>query len=680
MKQRTIWAAALILAAGMMSLTSCSKEERDTNKIVSVQYGPAKHVTMSAELKVPVLDKTYMDADGADYGKVIWETGDAIKVNNASMTMTEIKADDNTHALFEGTVSPITNIESGKDVYRSVYPASIVSDWTPTTGIRITIPATQTRTPGDLRITDGYMAAYTATASGTSNFVLKYKNLCTMLRIQLTAASGATGEDLKVSKIRFASKRGLSGEFEVSFVGDSPVLTPIAPSAGNILELDYTSSPITLSSTPTEVMVMIPAAVVNEGFVMQIWNGDGSKRIEKTKATTTLPASQILTAPITEAFQDWGGAISVSPTQKVYFAGGNLQHNYAQNKWRFAHEQYSLIPDAVREQTSYSLYGTTWNYPEFEYVYNTVKNLDIWIDLFCWGTSGDNRSGALNYSPANVLWSSNANSEDVWGAPRFGYGYGPVGTDEVPRSFSGVGESFFGQIWDWDNCNAAHIPTSTGPGQTLHTLYADWGYVNNAELNATITDPTKRAGTTEGQTWRTLSASEWEYAYNGEKRREIDGNYKCALGRIDTTGTGQYANGVFFIPDKMHWFLLPGGLQLHPGTQATLFTSNTYTYAQFKLLESYGVVFLPACGARTGFIHHTNEIGFYWSSTTFAGTTSYDGLHRDPPTYNNIQSHQHANSFKIYGLNDSQEHITAAYTENKYDGNAVRLVRNTTDQ
>ncbi|MBO7540295.1 MAG: hypothetical protein J6T33_01395, partial [Bacteroidales bacterium] len=262
MKQRTIWAAALILAAGMMSLTSCSKEELDTNKIVSVQYGPAKHVTMSAELKVPVLDKTYMDADGADYGKVIWETGDAIKVNNASMTMTEIKADDNTHALFEGTVSPITNIESGKDVYRSVYPASIVSDWTPTTGIRITIPATQTRTPGDLRITDGYMAAYTATASGTSNFVLKYKNLCTMLRIQLTAASGATGEDLKVSKIRFASKRGLSGEFEVSFEGDSPVLTPIAPSAGNILELDYTSSPITLSSTPTEVMVMLPAAVV----------------------------------------------------------------------------------------------------------------------------------------------------------------------------------------------------------------------------------------------------------------------------------------------------------------------------------------------------------------------------------------------------------------------------------
>ena len=673
MKQRTIWAAALILAAGMMSLTSCSKEELDTNKIVSVQYGPAKHVTMSAELKVPVLDKTYMDADGADYGKVIWETGDAVKVNNASMTMTEIKADDNTHALFEGTVSPITNIESGKDVYRSVYPASIVSDWTPTTGIRITIPATQTRTPGDLRITDGYMAAYTATASGASNFVLKYKNLCTMLRIQLTAASGATGEDLKVSKIRFASKRGLSGEFEVSFVGDSPVLTPIAPSAGNILELDYTSSPITLSSTPTEVMVMLPAAVVNEGFVMQIWNGDGSKRIEKTKATTTLPASQILTAPITEAFQDWGGAISVSPTQKVYFAGGNLQHNFARNEWRFAHEQYSLIPDATRNYTVYSIYGVTDGYAEYDAKYTYLRGLDIWTDLFGWGTSGDNRSGALNYAPYNVVWSYNGTSLAGWGSKQYGFGYGPVGADYGVRSFSGTGEAYVGNRWDWTNCDATtHMPTPT-TGQSLHSLYADWGYVNNTDLNNTISDPTKRAGTAIGQTWRTLSSSEWEYAYEGAKRTEIDGKLKCGMGRIDTTGHGDYACGLFFLPDRMHYYLMPAGLTFTPGV-ANRFETNTFTYAQFKLLESYGVVFLPACGARTNSIHHTNQIGFYWSSSSNANIISYDGVTLD-------YAAEHAYSFRINGLDGvpDNERLTSVYTENKFDGNGVRLVRNTTD-
>ena len=123
----------------------------------------------------------------------------------------------------------------------------------------------------------------------------------------------------------------------------------------------------------------------------------------------------------------------------------------------------------------------------------------------------------------------------------------------------------------------------------------------------------------------------------------------------------------------MHWFLMPPGTTFTPGTY-TLWTTNTYTYAQFKLLESYGVVFLPAAGARTGSIHHIGQIGFYWSSTSNPNTTGADGQ-------TGLKPHQHAYSFKIDALapNPSQ-HITGYYTEYKMDGNAVRLVRNTTDQ
>lgn len=61
------------------------------------------------------------------------------------------------------------------------------------------------------------------------------------------------------------------------------------------------------------------------------------------------------------------GTFSVSTSKQVRFAPGNLQYNAAQNKWRFAENQYDCTAD-----------------------YNSYigSNFDGWIDLFGWGTSG----------------------------------------------------------------------------------------------------------------------------------------------------------------------------------------------------------------------------------------------------------------------------------------------------
>ncbi len=673
MKHKFIKIGSMFAMGAMMVIAaSCAKEELDLSRVM--EYGPSKQINVSAQIMTTRPEKAHMDGKEEDgIYKVYWDQGDQITVNNGVLDIIDIDPVDPQIAGFTGTASPNTMLEPGRDVYRSIYPASIINsipaDATP---MIVTLPTVQSYNGSSDQIDNNYMAAYSSANASTdvTSVNLRYKNLCSVLKVVLKAQPGTTGVDAQVSRIRLTSPEGMSGDFEVTFnVIGNPVLTAVDGTPSNLTELVF-STPVDITTEKT-FFIMVPP-IQNKALVMQIWNGDGTKVVQQETASATLNRSFLYTVTQTANFQDWGGAISVSDNQKVYFAGGNLQHNFRQNKWRFAHEQYSILPDATRSLIVFPATLAT-SYADMDAKYAQIRNLDIWTDLFGWGTSGSNVSGALNYAPYNTLWGYNATTVAGWGAARYGFGYGPVSqASEVWNFSSDVEHSYLGRQWDWTNCDpSTHIPAG-GTILADHNFFADWGFVNNSELNATISDPTKRAGTTIGQTWRTLSHNEWDYAYRGAKRIDIDGNYKCGFGRIDTTGNGDYANGFFFIPDKMHWFMMPQGLKLTPGTTATLFITNTYTYAQFKLLESYGVVFLPACGARTETIHHRNEIGFYWSSSSCPATTSYDG---QP-----ITAHQHAYSFKIYGLNNGQEHITSVYTENKFDGNAVRLVRNTTDQ
>ncbi|MBR5029315.1 MAG: hypothetical protein IKX51_08850, partial [Bacteroidales bacterium] len=551
--------------------------------------------------------------------------------------MDEIAPDNPCHASFSGTVSANTSLESNKDVYRSVYPASIINSIPANASpVVVTLPATQTYdyTSAVAKINNNYMAAYASVNRGASMVVFQFRNLCSILKVQVTAASGATGVDAQMSRLRFASANGLSGNFNVTFNNGIPSLTPVDASAGNVVEIIY-SSPVDISTTKTFFVMLPPLS--SEGLVMQVVNGDGTKVVQKEKASATLLRNKVYTTTINEPFGDWGGAISVSDNQRVYFAGGNLQHNFLHNTWRFAHEQYSLIDSVSRAKTvlrAATVAGVTWDvtgatdgsqipmeaiavnnvYPYLSNKAQWLKNQDIWTDLFSWGTAGLNTSGALNYGPFNTFWGwvpGANNNGAAWANQQYGGGFGPVGTNYTVYDFSEQ-HNYTGNLWDWSNVNlATGIPNVTQGA--CHALDADWGVVHRSELNNRITDASKRGD------WRTLSGPEWNYVHYGTKRTEMDGKYKCGMGRIDTSGNGNYMNGVFLIPDKMHWYLMPPGTSFTPGTY-TLWTTNTYTYAQFKRLENYGVVFLPAAGARTENIHHIGQIGFYWSSTSNPNT------------------------------------------------------------
>ena len=90
--------------------------------------------------------------------------------------------------------------------------------------------------------------------------------------------------------------------------------------------------------------------------------------------------------------------------------------------------------------------------------------------------------------------------------------------------------------------------------------------------------------------WRTPTYAEMNYILN---TRTNAANLRT-LGRVEIS-SGTYRNGLFLLPDD---FTAPSGITVT--ITSANYTTNSYTLAQFKQLESVGVVFLPEGGVRSG--------------------------------------------------------------------------------
>ena len=126
---------------------------------------------------------------------------------------------------------------------------------------------------------------------------------------------------------------------------------------------------------------------------------------------------------------------SVAEDRQVHFSKGNLQYQASSSTWRFAEHQYDYIGSANS---------------------NLSASYTGWIDLFGWGTSGWDGSGATYYQPYDYNNTT---------------GYGPNGND-----------------------------------LTGEYANADWG-VFNAISN----------GGNQVGMWRTLSLDEWTYLFEGRE-------------------------------------------------------------------------------------------------------------------------------------------------------------------
>ena len=147
-------------------------------------------------------------------------------------------------------------------------------------------------------------------------------------------------------------------------------------------------------------------------------------------------------------------------------------------------------------------------------------------------------------------------------------------------------------------------------------------------------------------TWRTLSADEWEYLF--EKR-------KNAL-QLRSKGSIDGHRGHILLPDD---WVLPEGMQFvaEPDNLTMELDINTYTPAEWSIMEKAGAVFLPAAGRRDGTtVGYLVEYSGVWSSTSTTNT----------------------NAFHTYYNYDSQiiEHHWTSATS-RINGRSVRLVHDT---
>ncbi len=108
--------------------------------------------------------------------------------------------------------------------------------------------------------------------------------------------------------------------------------------------------------------------------------------------------------------------------------------------------------------------------------------------------------------------------------------------------------------------------------------------------------------------YRTLTFDEWRYLFFNR-----DG--KSGLAKINDI------NGVVLLPDE---WTLPDGCSFTPGYEGS-YGNNTYSEAQWAIMEKAGAVFLPAAGYRSGDgTDLVNVYPYYWSSTMHSADDAYD--------------------------------------------------------
>lgn len=194
--------------------------------------------------------------------------------------------------------------------------------------------------------------------------------------------------------------------------------------------------------------------------------------------------------------------------------------------------------------------------------------------------------GNLQYQASTNTFQFATNQYDAIGA----------GNTNISASYSGWIDLFGYGTSGYNSINPYKSEMSFsgyGNGETniAGTEY-DWG-VHNKISN----------GGNQVNLWRTLTSDEWYYIFAHHLRYQATVN-----------GT----TGMIILPDD---FENPGiTLQYSQGK----FTENVLSKTQWGQLESAGAIFLPADGMRAGTdISEAGEAGYYWTSTTKSGSSTY---------------------------------------------------------
>lgn len=253
--------------------------------------------------------------------------------------------------------------------------------------------------------------------------------------------------------------------------------------------------------------------------------------------------------------------ISVSASQKVCFAPGNLQYLGNANgtgTWRFAEHQYDFMGDGPSSGTNYQGNVTVSGYTK----YNASADLDVARDLFGWGASGYNNK----------------------------YPYMTSTTNNNYYSGSLVGD---GANYDWGVYHS-----NLGSSTEKITNGGEWS-------------------------WRLWTNSERYYVFQREGRVYTRPDYSETK-KLFASATVMGVKGIIVFPDNWtgaFFTSIKYGNESGTGYTKTI-CDDAATWALF---EKLGCVFLPAAHYRDGTSMSGLNNGHYWSSTIYQWYSEYRG-------------------------------------------------------
>lgn len=400
------------------------------------------------------------------------------------------------------------------------------------------------------------------------------------------------------------------------------------------VEVDNTPFNIHVDPATSEIFVALPG-FSDQTVKLTATVGEDTYAFTSPTNGVTFENSQYYTVTVGLSKEENAHGFSISPTQQIEFAHGNLQYNHSATstpKWRIAEHQYDYVGD---NNASLTFGGT--NDPDNKHsvgnvYFNSVKcsnetddlkmNQESWIDL--------------------LSWSCKDNPD--------------------PTDMSGIRTDF------------------VGGG------FKDWGEYDIYDPLSGVTYP--------ANTWRTLSIAEWQYIFcyrpNYDKlftTASIDGlSYGNVKGIIILPDDFVLPSGLTFIPakdifshtDGDNYFSYtdnpPYNYNNYPDYDEQLqdpadeddsrlmYNKNRYTLKQWKQLEEAGAVFLPAAGRRLrlskefygedweeldAVVYTSIQIN-YWSSTLLTNDAYYLGAHIENTNSYTIVSDKTA--LPYYGL------------------------------
>lgn len=360
MKKILVSLSGLLVLTALFSLTSCKKEV----------------LSNGTQFRASMEDCTSQNGKTSLFGNSLnWQNGDQIAVfGTAGCGIYSATLQENAATAVFDNVSG----ETGNPTFHAFYPATLT-----TNGVNITLPATQTYVENNIHEFPMY-------AESNDN-TLEFKNLCGLLKLQLTAAN------INISQIAITIPDVIiNGTYSVSYSNSEPQIHHL--SGGSSTTTLTCASPLSLTGD-NDLYIYLPAGSYN-GLKIEIITNDGRHCVATANTTISVVRSQY--TPITLNLNSSmflpigskGGLFTINEAgTQVWFSQGNLQYNASTSLWRFADNQYTTLPE----------------------------NAGGWIDRFGWGTGNNPTLNSEDYTDYGnfVDWGVNAisnggNLGNIW--------------------------------------------------------------------------------------------------------------------------------------------------------------------------------------------------------------------------------------------------------------------------